>query len=186
MLHWYIISFFEDLRIGTLSQKSLNFSSPFKLTATRRVLKAHAFILYFDTFFTPTGSPLPENAKVHLVKDGEPSLAEVWQVPGKIRRKDSTSGRGKEVSFSTGPESKPTHWKQALFMLKEPLHVEEGLPIYFYHRIIVLIRSISGTIITGTFYCRKSKDNTRELDVEIHYNIEGNDTDTVVQMYHVR
>ncbi|KIJ54463.1 hypothetical protein M422DRAFT_24410 [Sphaerobolus stellatus SS14] len=158
----------KDLPIGSLSIRSLNFSSSFKLTATRRVLKAHAFILYFDTFFTPTGESVAEDAKVHLVKEGEASLAEVWQVPGKIKRKDSLGGKGKEVSFSTGPESRPTHWKQALFLLKEPLKVEEG------------------TVITGTFYCRKSEENSRELDVEIHYKEEGDSTATVVQMYHVR
>jgi protein arginine N-methyltransferase 3 len=118
----------EDLPIGTLQQQGLNFTSPFKLTATRRALKAHAFILYFDTFFTPTGQSVLEDAAVTLVKEGEPSLAEVWQVPGKVKRKDSTGGKGKEVSFSTGPLSVPTHWKHALFLLKEPIQVEEGMP----------------------------------------------------------
>ena len=30
------------------------------------------------------------------------------------------------VSFTTGPESEPTHWKQTLFLLKEPIVVQEG------------------------------------------------------------
>ncbi|KAF8529315.1 S-adenosyl-L-methionine-dependent methyltransferase [Hysterangium stoloniferum] len=152
--------------------QSLNFTSSFKLTATKRALKAHAFILYFDTFFTPTGASVPEDATVNLVKKDEPSLAEVWQVPGKVKRKDSAGSKGKEVSFSTGPLSVPTHWKHTLFLLKEPIKVEEG------------------STILGTFHCRKSEDNSRELDVEIHYSVldEGQAVaqDTIIQMYHVR
>jgi type I protein arginine methyltransferase len=30
------------------------------------------------------------------------------------------------TSFSTGPRSVPTHWKQTVFMLREPIIVEEG------------------------------------------------------------
>ncbi|HEV7738476.1 MAG TPA: hypothetical protein VGO47_14040, partial [Chlamydiales bacterium] len=102
----------QDLHIGSISSRSLSFSSPFKLTATRRALKAHAFVLYFDTFFTPSGTPVAEDAEVNLDKAGEPALAEVWQVPGKSKRKDSsTSNKEKAVSFSTGPLSRPTHWK---------------------------------------------------------------------------
>lgn len=44
-------------------------------------------------------------------------------------RKDSL-GEGlkkdKLISFSTGPESVPTHWKQTIFLLREPIPLEEG------------------------------------------------------------
>jgi type I protein arginine methyltransferase len=48
-----------------------------------------------------------------------------------------------------------------------------------------------GTIVTGTFYCKKSDTNSRELDVEIHYSSRQNAGttevgDTVVQIYKVR
>lgn len=29
-----------------------------------------------------------------------------------------------------------------------------------------------GSKISGTFYCRRGEDNSRELDVEIHYRVE--------------
>jgi type I protein arginine methyltransferase len=156
------------------------------------VLNAHAFILYFDTFFSPSGNPVPENTSVHLVKEGEPTLAEVWQVPGKSKRKDSTCQKGKEVSFSTGPLSTPTHWKHTLFLLREPIKVEEGKiehSLLFHYALLSQSLNL-GTTITGTFHCAKSADNSRELDVEIHYKVtaEGNtdEKDIVVQMYHVR
>lgn len=112
-----------------MSSRSLNFSSRFRLTATRRALKAHAFVLYFDTFFTPSG--LPVDRAVHLDREGEPALAEVWQVPGKAKRKDSSGGKGHDVSFSTGPLSRPSHWKQAVFLLRDPVRVEEGNTRFF-------------------------------------------------------
>ena len=48
-----------------------------------------------------------------------------------------------------------------------------------------------GTIVAGTFYCKKSETNSRELDVEIHYSSRQNAEttevgDTVVQIYKVR
>ena len=48
-----------------------------------------------------------------------------------------------------------------------------------------------GTVVQGTFRCRKSADNSRELDVEIHYTVKDPDTDeppseVVVQLFKVR
>jgi protein arginine N-methyltransferase 3 len=46
--------------------------------------------------------------------------------------------------------------------------------------------------VKGTFYCRKSESNSRELDVEIHYSVmdsaegSGETGSTIVQMYKVR
>lgn len=90
----------------------------------------NAFILYFDTFFTANGQPVPPATEVKVVKEGDAVLAELWPVGGKsaLQRRQSI-GREKEeiTSFSTGPESTPTHWKQTIFMLREPITVIEGL-----------------------------------------------------------
>lgn len=47
-----------------------------------------------------------------------------------------------------------------------------------------------GSVVHGTFHCRKSETNSRELDVEIHYSVkqdaESTASDTIVQMYKVR
>lgn len=40
-------------------------------------------------------------------------------------------------SFSTGPRSEPTHWKQAVFLLREGVVIEEGMsyhPFYYVKR----------------------------------------------------
>ncbi len=72
-----------------------------------------------------------------VVKEAEGILAEVWRVGGgaskPFRRKSSQgdallSGKEKQkiTSFSTGPESVPTHWKQTLFLLREPIVMQDG------------------------------------------------------------
>ena len=48
-----------------------------------------------------------------------------------------------------------------------------------------------GTVVQGTFKCRKSADNSRELDVEIHYTVQDPDaeaprSEVVVQLFKVR
>ena len=47
----------------------------------------------------------------------------------RMRRQSSVrlkKEQARGVSFTTGPESEPTHWKQTLFLLKEPIVVQEG------------------------------------------------------------
>ncbi|PAV16987.1 S-adenosyl-L-methionine-dependent methyltransferase [Pyrrhoderma noxium] len=173
----------KDINIATITPRQLSFSSPFTIRGTpaRRTV-AHAFILYFDCFFRADGSQVLTSASAAAVRDGEPVLAEVWR-PGsstsrpasptrtrspstprspvretRLRRASSVKMKAEEgTSFTTGPESLPTHWKQTLFLLKEPIVVSEG------------------TEVSGTFHCRKSEDNSRELDVEIHYVIREQD-----------
>ncbi|THU97998.1 S-adenosyl-L-methionine-dependent methyltransferase [Dendrothele bispora CBS 962.96] len=96
---------------------------------------------------------------------------------------EGTQKVAKVTSFSTGPQSIPTHWKQTLFLLREPFVVEEG------------------STVAGNFICRKSEDNSRELEVEIHYSVrhpgvsnskiqkgpdEDEGEDVIVQMFKVR
>lgn len=170
----------KDLFLREITTKQLDFSAPFTLVSTAdKRTKVRALILYFDTFFTADGDLIPEGTEVHISKEGDPILAEVWQVGSKphIPRRMSTGDglkkpRRKMSSFSTGPLSIPTHWKQTLFMLKDPITVTEG------------------TTVKGTFSCRKSDTNSRELEVEIRYVVkqEGDDQagDAFVQSYKVR
>jgi len=166
----------KDLLLGEITPRQLDFSSSFTLVSTaERRTKVNAFVLYFDTFFTVSGHPVPPSTDVKVVRDGDVVLAEIWPAGGKPapqRRRSSGVDKNAITSFSTGPESVPTHWKQTLFLLREPISVAEG------------------SIVHGTFYCRKSKENSRELDVEIHFSVkQDSDTpasDVVVQMFQVR
>ncbi|KAF8993501.1 protein arginine N-methyltransferase [Cyathus striatus] len=168
--------FIKDLFLGDITPRQLDFSSSFTLISTvDRRSKINSFVLYFDTFFTPSGLPVPPNTEVKFVNEGEAILAELWPVGGKPapqRRRSTGKERERVSSFSTGPQSVPTHWKQTIFLLREPITVSEG------------------SIVGGTFHCRKSETNSRELDVEIHYSVQqepdSSPSDTVVQMYKVR
>lgn len=47
----------------------------------------------------------------------------------RMRRQSSVRLKREQArgqSFTTGPESEPTHWKQTLFLLREPIVVQEG------------------------------------------------------------
>lgn len=54
------------------------------------------------------------------------------------------------VSFSTSPESSPTHWQQVVFYLDEAVEVK------------------SGDQLTGKFICRRDRHDMRSLNIEIH------------------
>ena len=71
-----------------------------------------------------------------MVKEGEVVLAELWPVGGKAahqRRQSTGREKGKILSFSTGPESTPTHWKQTLFVLREPMFVSGGCTFTLFY-----------------------------------------------------
>ncbi|KAH7096731.1 S-adenosyl-L-methionine-dependent methyltransferase [Auriculariales sp. MPI-PUGE-AT-0066] len=180
----------RELALHTL-KLSDSFSAPFTLTATRPCTKVRAFVLYFDCFFATDRETTPPGAPVTFVSQDEAQTAEVWPIglsrakstdvprPGPMRRKSSVDPKGKPVSFSTGPQSVATHWKQTIFLLQEPIIVKPG------------------TVVEGSFFCRKSSTNSRELDVEIHYTSRDVDltkpqekqesaTEKIIQMFKIR
>ena len=70
-----------------------------------------------------------------MIKEGEAVLAELWPVGGKAahqRRQSTGREKDKITSFSTGPESTPTHWKQTIFILREPMIVSGGWTWTFF------------------------------------------------------
>ncbi|KAG6900318.1 hypothetical protein C0993_012750 [Termitomyces sp. T159_Od127] len=169
----------KDLVLSDITPRQLDFSSSFTLVATaERRTKVNSFILYFDTFFTVSGRPVSPETKVKVIKEGEVILADIWPAGGKRapqRRQSLSADRDALTSFSTGPQSMATHWKQTLFLLREPISISD---------------EVLGSIVHGSFHCRKSKDNSRELDVEIHFSAkqdpEGPASDMIVQMFKVR
>ncbi|GBC02976.1 hypothetical protein RclHR1_04910009 [Rhizophagus clarus] len=86
----------------------------------------------------------------------------------------SIDDKVEEVSgFTTGPQGKVTHWRQTIFLLEHSIQVEQG------------------TIINGTIDCKKSKENPRDLDFEIRYQVVNkdanpNDAKEYVQKFYLR
>lgn len=53
------------------------------------------------------------------------------------------------ISFSTGPHTTPTHWKQVVFYIRSPVSVAEG------------------EVVQGKFFCRRGLKDVRSLSVQI-------------------
>lgn len=153
----------KDVDAQTATVKSLDFKTPFTLTATTSTT-VRAFLTHFDTFFNRDSKPTAEEVDIDQFKHDE------YESP--------VSAVEKNISFTTGPRGQATHWKQVAFLLRTPIEVQKG------------------DVIQGTFNCRKSKENSRELDVEIHYHIvsqgqgqeenKSNDQMATVGVYRVR
>ena len=61
----------------------------------------------------------------------------------------------KRVGFSTGPESRYTHWKQTVFYVPDTMTVKQG------------------EVISGEFTMEPNKRNKRDLDIKLKYEFEG-------------
>ncbi|KAJ2457955.1 hypothetical protein GGF42_002376 [Coemansia sp. RSA 2424] len=134
---------------GTATPAVLDFDSAFSLVATRDST-IHAFLGYFDVAFARSqAAPGPSHAELSLpVCDGGDCAAKSAQVSAKaLWRQPEASMNG----FTTGPHGTPTHWKQTVFVLREPIQAKQG------------------DEIRGQFTCRKSATNPRELDMVISY-----------------
>ena len=68
--------------------------------------------------------------------------------------------RTERVTFSTSPESTPTHWKQSILVLKEPLHV------------------LKGDFIAGSISMFKNTANERSIDMHVSYQVKKADGST--------
>ncbi|KAL0249985.1 hypothetical protein I308_103288 [Cryptococcus tetragattii IND107] len=164
-------SIVRDINSHDATVKSLDFHSPFALSSTSdKPTTVRAFLTHFDTFFSPlsgSASHFPPSYPVDIRQFGDDEYT------SPVEPLTPSSGKtGVEVSFTTGPRGKYTHWKQVVFLVHKPIELAPGEEI------------------VGQFRCKKSDTNSRELDVEIHWakgkkGEEGERTCTV-QAYKVR
>ena len=92
----------QTIAMDKVDVDSVMFDVPFQLMTTRSCT-IHAFVGWFDCWFTPEHRNVP------------PLSLEIphTQQPG-------------EVAFTTSPGSPPTHWKQAVFLLQDPIPALSG------------------------------------------------------------
>lgn len=76
----------------------------------------------------------------------------------------------KPVGFSTSPKHAPTHWKQTVFYLEEPITI------------------CKGEQLQGLLRCRPNALNPRDLDIELEYRFNGKHMsfERRRQVYHMR
>ncbi|WVW86981.1 hypothetical protein I302_109037 [Kwoniella bestiolae CBS 10118] len=161
----------RDINSHNATIKSLDFHSSFTLSSTSSSeVQIKAFLTHFDTFFSPISggafhTSLDEDVEILPFRDDE------YEHPVQSLSSKGKEGEGVKVSFTTGPRGKYTHWKQVVFLLRKHITLR------------------SNEKIEGRFYCRKSENNSRELDVEIHYRVVGEkekEGSYEVQCYKVR
>jgi hypothetical protein len=70
----------------------------------------------------------------------------------------SESAQSNKVFFSTGPHATPTHWKQTIFLLEEPI---PDLAV--------------GDVIKGMMSCRRNTEYFRALEMWIEWFVEKKD-----------
>lgn len=130
-----------ELPLQSMTAKQPSFNSPFSLEI-KQSCSLQAFVSWFDTWFTPDGLPIPQSGrkdmqggeKLDALVDVETTCPKEEDVRGLNLEKgtiiqrstDINEGKGEIVSFTTGPQGLETHWKQTLFVLKEPIEVEKG------------------------------------------------------------
>jgi protein arginine N-methyltransferase 3 len=102
---------FQDVDAQTATVRSLDFKTPFTLTATTSTA-VRAFLTHFDTFFNRDGKPTSEDVDIDQFKHDE------YEYP--------VSAVEKNISFTTGPRGQATHWKQVAFLLRTPIEVQKG------------------------------------------------------------
>ncbi|KAJ7393950.1 Protein arginine N-methyltransferase 3 [Desmophyllum pertusum] len=69
-----------------------------------------------------------------------------------------------KVSFSTSPSNSPTHWKQTVFYLEQPINVKQG------------------QILEGFLSCTKSVKDPRSLDISIDVSDAKNTSSCAVSL----
>jgi hypothetical protein len=103
----------------------LDFVTPFTLRSNAKAdspVQIRAFLTWFDTFFSPDSSPsgqAPLDQDTQYVKYENDAFKRDVSVDG--------SKNAREVSFTTGPRGKATHWKQVAFILQEPVSLKSGV-----------------------------------------------------------
>ncbi|KAJ9124202.1 hypothetical protein QFC22_000999 [Naganishia vaughanmartiniae] len=152
----------KDINTHTATVKSLDFHSDFELfpkpSASGSAVQIRAFITWFDTFFSHDSSASGQ------ASSSQECSTEFFSDDAYERSIASVNADKADVSFTTGPRGKPTHWKQVVFMLKQPVSLEQGQRI------------------KGTFNCIKGHDNQREVDVEIHWKVVNDKEEDITQM----
>ncbi|GAA5821946.1 hypothetical protein JCM10212_005157 [Sporobolomyces blumeae] len=121
---------------------------------------------------SPSSSPSTTSFTVHsFLAHFDTYFTRTGRLADSALRKDSVKADDGEIFFTTGAWDTPTHWKQTAFMLKNPIAVEIG------------------SSIEGTIKVDKNPDNSRELLVEMVWNVvnpQGEKRETEAQVWKVR
>ncbi|KAI1494420.1 S-adenosyl-L-methionine-dependent methyltransferase [Biscogniauxia mediterranea] len=108
---------FRMLDLYAVSAADLSFTAPFATTLDRDIDALDGFLVWFDTFFSPT-RPSPGDPNV----PADDAVADAWAAAGKNQNQNQDQDR---VAFTTGPAGKETHWKQGLLLCDHQKQLEK-------------------------------------------------------------
>jgi protein arginine N-methyltransferase 3 len=122
----------KDINSHSATPQSLDFHSAFTLlpqpSAPSTPTEIKAFLTHFDTFFSPqpgTAGHVAPGEDVEILPFGDDEFgSEV--MPLSTGAGAGAKGEGCQVSFTTGPRGKMTHWKQVVFLLRESVVMRSG------------------------------------------------------------
>ncbi|KAI5928235.1 S-adenosyl-L-methionine-dependent methyltransferase [Camillea tinctor] len=92
---------FRMLDLYRVSTADLSFTAPFASTLDRDVDALDGYLVWFDTFFSPT--------RPAATAPADDAVADAWAAAAPQER----------VAFTTGPAGKETHWKQGLLLCEQ-------------------------------------------------------------------
>ncbi|KAF8475696.1 S-adenosyl-L-methionine-dependent methyltransferase [Kalaharituber pfeilii] len=166
--------------LASVTVEELSFNNPFELVIDgggdestdtkkasredewREIDRLDGFVIYFDTFFLPHPAPY-DSAAISAN-----SRAETWKFY------DPRSG-GLGVAFTTGPYRTLTHWQQGVLLINGENAINKELE--------------KGDKVAGTVEYRKSKVNSRELEIEMSWVVvrqDGAKGREANQLWHMR
>jgi protein arginine N-methyltransferase 3 len=122
------------LEMKTVSVEDLSFKVPLRMTLDRNIYSLDAIAIWFDTLFLHAGSS-----------------QDVKMVDGIDWGRNGIPGLG----FSTGPNSTPTHWHQAVLLLDREVAKKQAFP--------------KGTVLEGTLQYAKEKGDDRGITVTVEW-----------------
>ena len=151
----------QDIDTHEATLRSLDFKSDFTIQASADCT-IRAFCVFFDVIFDTSRDGEGEKTT------GRP-VPQATVAPQALAAEIIPDPSPNPVYFTTGPDGTPTHWQQVSFWVDPPVTLQKN------------------EVIEGRFFCRKSDENSRELDVEMHFKRkEGGDKDMRIVMCKVR
>jgi len=141
------------------AMRSMTILEPLIEVVQKDKLISHPFVLKeFDLMkISVSDLELEEDFSLKVTRDGTLSaLVGYFDI-------DFETKLDNPVHFSTSPSAVPTHWKQTVFFLKQPITVKEG------------------DCVQGRLSCKKNLKDTRSLDIDI--TIDVDDTTSYCQSY---
>ncbi|XP_009400408.2 probable protein arginine N-methyltransferase 6.1 [Musa acuminata AAA Group] len=148
----------KDVDCYTVTIQELeSVTTRFCVTSTLRA-PLHGFAFWFDAAF---GGPAVYPSEQHLQL---PLMGPVDKISRVLCHKKQEMGSDEEIMLSTAPGKPPTHWKQTMLYLYDPMTLNKG-------------QKIAGCVTVS-----QSKENRRFLDIRLEFSVGGRTRVKVAEM----